>query len=224
MAFNFSPKIVTDGLVLYLDAANARSYVSGSTAWTDLSRGGNNGRLENGPIYNSANGGSIVFDGGDDYVNIGTQSLGITRDFTISFWANITKNGVVEIFNKGYNPPDYGIYLAKLVSNKLSLQSFSPIINFETTSTITSGIRNYTAVRSNTNCFWYINGVQDNSAVIASTSINQSNLKEWRIGSNFDTVRPTFGGNIYSFSVYNKGLTQTEVLQNYNATKTRFGL
>lgn len=224
MAFSYSPRIVTDGLVLYLDAANSRSYVSGSTNWTDLSRSGNNGTLTNSPTFNNSNVGNILFDGTDDYVNIGTQNLGITRDFTISFWANITKNGVVEIFNKGYNIPDYGIYLAKLTSNKLTLQSFSPNMNLETNTIITSGISNYTAVRINTNCYWYINGVQDNTQVITSANITQSNLKQWRIGSNFDVVRPTFGGNIYSFSVYNKGLTQTEVLQNYNATKTRFGL
>jgi len=222
MAHNYSPKIVTEGLVLYLDGANTRSYLGSGTAWVDLSRGGNNGTLTNGPTFNSGNGGNILFDGTDDYVNIGTQDLGITRDFTISFWANITKNGVVEIFNKGYNIPDYGIYLAKVTSNKLTLQSY-PFLNLDTISTVSSGITYYTAVRSNTNCYWYINGVQDNSTVIASTNINQSNLKQWRIGSNFDVVRPTFGGNIYSFSVYNKGLTQTEVLQNYNTTKTRFG-
>ena len=223
MSFHFSPRIVTDGLVLYLDAANTISYPGSGTVWTDLSKGINNGTLTNGPTFNSSNGGNILFDGTDDYVNIGSQDLGITRDFTISFWANITKNGVVEIFNKGYNIPDYGIYLAKLTSNKLTLQSYSPIINLETTTVITSGIRYYTAFRSNTNCYWYINGIQDNTQTTSSLNITQSNLKQWRIGSNFDSVRPTFGGNIYSFSVYNKGLTQTEILQNYNSTKTRFG-
>jgi len=54
MAFSYSPKIVTDGLVLYLDAANPYSYVSGSTSWNDISRGGNNGTLVNGPTFSSA--------------------------------------------------------------------------------------------------------------------------------------------------------------------------
>jgi hypothetical protein len=66
MAFNYSPKIVTDGLVLYLDAANSKSYVSGSTTWSDLSRGGNNGTLTNGPTYSSAKGGIIILDGSND--------------------------------------------------------------------------------------------------------------------------------------------------------------
>jgi hypothetical protein len=66
MSFNYSPKIVTDGLVLYLDAANTKSYVSGSTVWNDLSRSGYNGTLTNGPTFNISNGGSISFDGVDD--------------------------------------------------------------------------------------------------------------------------------------------------------------
>ncbi len=74
MAFNYSPRVVTDGLVLYLDAANQYSYVSGSTSWNDISRGGNNGILTNGPTYNSANGGSIVFDGTNDLI-IKNQAL-----------------------------------------------------------------------------------------------------------------------------------------------------
>ena len=74
MAFSYSPKIVTDGLVLYLDAANNRSYPGSGTTWTDLSRGGNNGTLTNGPTFNGANGGSIVFDGTNDFIDCGNAS------------------------------------------------------------------------------------------------------------------------------------------------------
>jgi hypothetical protein len=66
MAFSYSPKIVTDGLVLYLDAGNPYSYVSGSTNWNDLSRSMLSGSLVNGPTYNTGSLGSIVFDGVDD--------------------------------------------------------------------------------------------------------------------------------------------------------------
>jgi hypothetical protein len=65
------PNIVTDGLVLYLDAANQKSYPGTGTTWNDLSGNGNNGTLVNGPTFNSDNNGSIVFDGVDDYVNFG---------------------------------------------------------------------------------------------------------------------------------------------------------
>jgi hypothetical protein len=86
MAFNYSPRIVTDGLVLYLDAANPRSYPGSGTTWSDLSRGGNNGVLTNGPTFNSANNGSIVFDGTNDFIqcsNRTTINLGLTIETVI---------------------------------------------------------------------------------------------------------------------------------------------
>jgi hypothetical protein len=82
MAFRYSPKIVTDGLVLYLDAANTKSYVSGSTTWNDISRGGNNGTLVNGPTFNRGNGGSIEFDGVDDYVTTNSETKNLIQGQT----------------------------------------------------------------------------------------------------------------------------------------------
>jgi hypothetical protein len=67
--------IVQSGLVLNLDAGVSSSYPGSGTTWTDLSGNGNTGTLTNGPTYNSANGGSLVFDGVDDYVNVGTPSI-----------------------------------------------------------------------------------------------------------------------------------------------------
>lgn len=74
MAFSFSPRAVTNGLILSLDAANTRSYPGSGTVWTDLSRSGINGTLTNGPTFNTANGGNIVLDGTDDYVNCSNSS------------------------------------------------------------------------------------------------------------------------------------------------------
>ena len=74
MSYNNGPKIVNDGLVMYLDAANSRSYSGTGTAWTDLTGSGANGTLTNGPTFNSANGGSIVLDGTNDYIPISVPS------------------------------------------------------------------------------------------------------------------------------------------------------
>jgi hypothetical protein len=76
-------------LVLNLDAGNAASYAGSGTAWTDLSGFGNNGTLVNGPTYSSADGGSIVFDGVDDYVDCGTPSIS-TGKITVNAWVKIT--------------------------------------------------------------------------------------------------------------------------------------
>ena len=79
MGINYSPKIVTDGLVLCLDAANPLSYTSCDSIWRDLSGNGNNGTLLGGPNYISNNGGLLIFDGVDDYINVGKNAtqLGI---------------------------------------------------------------------------------------------------------------------------------------------------
>ncbi len=86
MGLQYSPKIVTNGLVMYLDAANNRSFVNGSSVWNDLSRTGVIGALTNGPTYNSNNGGSIVFDGFDDYIDCGVTSIPLPTNITLSSW------------------------------------------------------------------------------------------------------------------------------------------
>lgn len=80
-------KIVTDGLVLALDAADTNSYTSGSTTWRDMSGNGNNSTLTNGPTFDSGNGGSIVFDRVDDYANFYAPNL--TTTTTVEMWTKI---------------------------------------------------------------------------------------------------------------------------------------
>ena len=96
MAFIHSPKIVTSGLVLCLDAANKLSYPSTGTSWYDLTSTGYVGTLTNGPTFNGSNGGTIVFDGVDDYVSVSSaQSLNPgTHDYDIldDTWTVLTKD------------------------------------------------------------------------------------------------------------------------------------
>ena len=91
MSVNYNPRIVTDGLVLALDAGNAKSYNVGiaTTTWTDLSGIGNTATLVNGPTFSSANGGNIKFDGTNDYITINdSNSLDLTTALTLSLWFN----------------------------------------------------------------------------------------------------------------------------------------
>jgi len=219
MIFNrdYEP-IVTNGLVLNVDAGFTPSYPTTGTTWYDVSSSSNNGTLINGPIYNSSSGGSIVFDGVDDYVNLGTTDFGITRDFTVSFWVNMTQTGVMQIFTKGYNVP-YGIYISKQSNNTLTCQislasGFGEVI---TTTNNYSGITNWTVVRNNTTLTWYINGVINNITSISSFDVSQSNSKQWRIASNFDSALGQLKGNMYSQLVYNRAISKEEIAQNYYA-------
>jgi hypothetical protein len=84
------PATVTSGLVLELDAGNIKSYPTTGTTWFDKSGNARNGTLTNGPTFNTGSLGSIVFDGVDDYVSLGTfNGLGSTNR-TISVWFRIT--------------------------------------------------------------------------------------------------------------------------------------
>ena len=105
------PDIITDGLVLYLDAANTKSYIGSGTTWKDLSGNSNDGTLTNGPTFDSGNSGSIVFDGVDDFVTTGQQldpiAFGLFADST-SFWTvsswflpDITNSSAGAITGKG---------------------------------------------------------------------------------------------------------------------------
>jgi hypothetical protein len=211
-------EIVTNGLVLNVDAGFTPSYPTTGTTWYDVSSSSNNGTLTNGPIYNSSNGGSIVFDGVDDYVNLGTTDFGITRDFTVSFWVNMTQTGVMQIFTKGYNVP-YGIYISKQSNNTLTCQISLASGSGEviTTTNNYSGITNWTVVRNNTTLTWYINGVINNITSISSFDVSQSNSKQWRIASNFDSALGQLKGNMYSQLVYNRAISKEEIAQNYYA-------
>jgi len=233
MAFNYSPKIVTDGLVLYLDAANNRSYPGSGTTWTDLSRGSNNGTLTNGPTFNSANGGSIVFDGINDYVNCGTTDI-IPGSWTINVWVQQKKTtGAAVFFGRSGTAPNYdqtAILGWIATGNKFFTQgktvggiyssttsSFSP-----STTVIYNVVGTFNTASTALNL--YINGVLDNTKVIGSLFTTGSNLSN-QVGCSDGTIPGNFTqGNLYSVQIYNRALSSTEVLQNYNATKTRFGL
>ena len=88
MGINYNPRIVTNGLVLALDAGNIKSYPGSGTTWGDLSGNGNVGIMTNGPVYSSMNGGTIVFDGNNDNVSIGTNGFSFgSSPGTLSAWA-----------------------------------------------------------------------------------------------------------------------------------------
>lgn len=242
MAFNYSPKIVTDGLVLYLDAANPNSYVSGSTTWRDVSRGGNNGTLTNGPTFNSSNGGNIVFDGVNDYVNSNYKPvLTPGSSYSHAFWFRTTS---ATVGDGGSN---------RLIGARDGTKTGSPLIeasvnlfNNNTLVFLVRGVDNirrdlevtnipvndgvwrhfHCQILSNGHTQIYLNGVLvgQNTAGV-NTNIDLSNQFLAICARNLEgNISAYFNGNIANVQIYNRALTAQEVLQNYNATKTRFGL
>ena len=104
MSHIFGPNIVTNGLVLYLDAGNTKSYSGSGTTWTDLSGNGNNGTLTNGPAYDSANLGGILFDGNNDYITVpDNSSLTSFTNMTLEILVKYNVNNKNQVFVQKWN-------------------------------------------------------------------------------------------------------------------------
>jgi hypothetical protein len=227
MSFRFSPSIVQSGLVLYLDSANTRSYVGGSTTWTDLSRNGNNGTLINGPTFNNANGGSLVFNGTDEYGTIPYDSdfnLSST-DYTLEGWFNSNNFGSgQQLITKDTYGSSFDWCL--FIPNSTSLAIFSNATTTNVTATVptmnTGRWYHFVVTSISGTIRIYLNSVLYQTGIMSTSNASQVKVTIGCAGWN--SPNGFMNGKIPILRVYRKGLTSGEVLQNYNATKTRFGL
>jgi hypothetical protein len=236
------PNIVRDGLVLYLDAGSPNSYQGTGTTWKDISKvNQNNGTLVNGPTFSSGNGGSIVFDGVDDYVNCGNASslnFERTSSFSFCFWiypTSFLSNGAIA---SKYDTSDKGWTIGIGVGGEglISLALRNTLITNDFVVSIASSnsllINNwyfisitYSGTSNTSGVSFYINGVKTTNNIITRDGLTQniSNTANTLISGRL-TNSIYYTGRMFSFTAYNKVLTASEVLQNYNATKGRFGL
>ena len=226
MALGHGPTVVTDGLVLALDAADANSYSGSGTAWTDLSGKGNNGTLTsmNGSNYNSANGGYLDFDGSIDQIDCGSSNnfaFG-TGDFTIEFWCNpdtVGTEGIISISSNGSFSSTNWQFRYKSSKVRWIYSSTSDILS---SSAVSAGEWTHiVATRSGTTLTLYINAVSKGTG---SSSADLSDNGTLRIGTSRDESG-YFNGKISNVKLYKgKALTVAEVTQNFNALKGRYGI
>ena len=230
MAISRGPKIVTNGLVLALDAADKNSYVGSGTTWTDLSGNNNTGTLTNGPTFNGGNGGSIVFDGSDDYVNVSDNtSLDIAGDKTLCCWVNLGSdpNGT-GIAGKASSSV-FGMSLAYSWDSK-GFQAIawnstnSPQLDKDLTRDINKWVYVVGVQSSTTRLIYALDSLGTRSASGGGGTHTWDNNLSFTIGSVTGGYYVPSNTKIAAVHVYNRALSATEVLQNYNATKTRFGL
>jgi hypothetical protein len=232
MATQGGPNIVTDGLVLYLDAANQKSYPGTGTAWTDLSGNGNNGELVNGPTFDSGNLGSIQFDGSNDRVNVpfNASSMDFSLAQTICMWikpATGSNTARRNPYNQAFGGPGTLTYEGNGTINYFfgtNGGNAHPYVGRNSVFTVAANELSFITVTRNqlTNvCNWYKNGnliTTSNAGGYATTANGNFAII---IGFGYTT---SFLGDIYLCNVYNRFMTNDEVLQIYNATKSRFGL
>ena len=237
MGLSHSPKIVTNGLVLCLDAGNTKSYPGSGTTWTDLSGTGNNGTFKNGVTFSRP---SLVFDGTNDYIECSgtaikwTQngSVGFTN-ITIEFWIKVNADEG-RIFSKPWNGG--GQYNIDINESTFGLWSGASAAYLAHPVSIGNNTwRHVTCWANSTNMGTYVNGTQYSST--------QAHGLTGGIGSSGDSSIPLALMTLYPYGegwagiagfstlgqmsickVYNRVLTTAEIQQNFIALRGRFGI
>jgi hypothetical protein len=235
--------VVQSGLVLNLDAGVSSSYPGTGTTWTDLSGNGNTGTLVTAG-YIGDNGGSITFDGTDEYAKISSPSpLSGTKLFSFEIWVNFTSiTGNFGGINKcawlfaggtatGGGQPEFGVWSANNTS-------FTPnTINFGRGNggTIGSLSINVSSLMSNGN--WYQIVLVRSTSNAQTVYLNASSIGTGNVSNSFTDGQTDFGalhglpsfdgylnGKISNTKIYNRALTAQEIQQNFIATRSRYGI
>ncbi len=214
--------VVQSGLVLNLDAGASTSYPGSGTTWTDLSGNGNNGTL-NGPTYNSANGGSIVFDGSNDYVNISVPTS-INTKTILSFIRVTASGGDYVVYGLDANGSDNWFGVNENLVRLFGTQS-SNVNNFSlsgTTNILTNTWYQIGCTIDGATAKVFLNGVEENSVTQAFT------IGAWdsspTLGRRGSIAQRYFPGSIANLQVYNRVLTAAEIQQNFKALRGRYGI
>ncbi len=240
--------VVQSGLVLNLDAGVSSSYGGSGTTWTDLSGNGNNGTLVNGVGYNASNGGSLSFDGVDDYVtniapNLTTAQIegSLTYEYWLkanstiyasyteslsgtSYYGNRSGNGLSGDTYYNYNNSAYAGYQFCFGTNGFVVgvhnNNFAPTILVNYTSY--PNICHLVVIKTTNGFSYYINGIFIRSS-LSTTRIFGDSLTRITAGLDTNFAR-SFNGIMYSYKLYNRALTASEISQNFLAMRARFGI
>lgn len=224
MSTYYSPKVVTDGMVLCLDAANNKSYVGSGTSWVDISSSGPTGTLVNSPTFTSSFGGNFVFNGSTQYASVSNvYNFATSNQFSAFVWAKSTpstwnENGFLVsrrdqfIFHPSAGNRDINYYLNTNAGWQALSYAPSDITVF--------GMYAMTYYGGNFRIFF--NGALVSSATNFGTTLT-SDTGVIEIGKD-DTLARYMNGSVASVYLYNRMLSDAEVLQNYTATKARFNL
>ena len=223
MGLAHSPSIISDGLVFYLDAANRRSYSgSGNTTYSLVN--GIGGTLYNGIGFTSSYNGIFTFDGTNDYIEFDYNSaINNISQFTIECWyksSNINVEGI--LFNTNtylFTTPAYGYHL-EIYQSKLLFQVFPSESAVQSTITLqNNNWYNLIATYNSGNINLYVNSsIGGTGSATFNPSTGSLLLGKYRSGQH------VLNGQLGIIKFYNRALSATEILQNYNATRKRFGL
>lgn len=232
MGLFHSPRIVTDGLVLHLDAANTKSYPGSGTTWLDMSGNGNNNTLTNGPTYNTGSMGSINFDGVDDHC-LGTINSSVFNGAhtigcwfyrrTIKTWSALFSNNVnttscslLTFISSGNT---IGINQSGVSATSIAIDLGADHLNKWIYCVMT-------IAEPGTGGAVKVYAFKDGSLLKASGTLywTLSTSSNYYIGRHWAGATQIHDGYIPSIQVYNRALSEDEIKQNFSATRGRFGI
>jgi hypothetical protein len=232
---NFSTHKAVAGPYILYDAGSSQSYSGSGTTWTDLSSSNINGTLVNGVGYTASNGGGLVFDGSNDYVTTGNLSF---TPRCLSFW--LYNNSLIPNNDGAIGGPStyqallsygntYGINFGGWTSNAsgeaIHIWDTSTSRLTFTNQQVPVGFHNFVFNWNGSNYEIWVDGLKrpSNAGTTGHAQlVNYSNIPI-RIGGSVNNGYYFFG-NIYVFALYTSSLTDSEILQNFNTYRGRFGL
>jgi len=249
MGSSYNPAIVTDGLVLCLDAANQRSYPKSGTTWSDLA-GANDGTLNNmEDNFDPTNKGSLTFDGTDEDIDVSIQDIAGFEFGSISIWFNVdTSKTTNQLFYYGI-PSDINkrldISVGQATSSVNDESCYFGLVNgadFDSGKKYLAVIRkghtfyqdskwhNIVCTVGSTGCSIFMDGVKQSLYFLFSSSssatgfTNIDNATSAKVGARYVTGYNNnySSGKISNVSIYNRALTADEVRRNYEATVGRY--
>jgi hypothetical protein len=221
MATNYGTRIVTTDLVFCLDAGNLKSYPGTGTTWGDISGNTRAGTLTLGPTYTSGASGYFSFDGVDDYVNMSTQNL--QRNFTLEIWAYVTGD-TCGLFGQGGFVASQGLHILwnSAASRGMVFGMYGNDLDSPLYTMVFNAWHQFTFTYNHTTFLkqFYADGVLINSAVQSA----YSGTGQLNVGATYSTPTSPMKGRIANTKMYSAVLTASEVLQNFNAQRTRYGI
>ena len=227
MGTSYNPRIVTDGLVLCLDAANKRSYPGAGNTWTDLTANKYNGALTNGPTFNSANGGSLIFDGTDDLCRTTLPASELDLDCTVIVTCSVAAVGSVEsTANRAFSLDRASGSTKWTIGTRRGTTLFQfaggGADDNATTSYFSYSLNEIfqaAVVVSGSGHRLYKNGNLKSSGSLTGDS---NSFSFAAVGSRIIANDRHWNGKIFNVTAYNRQLTDAEIRQNYLATKGRY--
>jgi hypothetical protein len=217
-------KATTTSLILSLDAANIKSYPRSGTSWNDLSGNNNTATLTNGPTFTSSFGGNIIFDGANDTADISTIDLRIS--FTYECWVNMSVINGFSFLGQGSTSANNGLHIWNTSDTSLRFGMYANDTDVNSLTSSTNTWYHYVFTYNHSSP--YTKNIYRNA--VKQTTSEQQGQSQYtgtgtlRIGAIYSSGGNYANGRFAMARIYNRILADTEILQNYNSNKSRFGL